>query len=62
MTELKRLNIRIRPEMHDFLKKSADSRGLTMNAMVIFALETYFQQQQVMPYLGDMMEELQKDK
>lgn len=58
--ELKRLNVRVRPEMHEFLKQSADARGLTMNAMVIFALEMYFQQQMVLPHIGEMMKELQK--
>lgn len=59
-TELKRLNIRVRPEMHEFLKSHADARGLTMNAMCIFALETYFQQQQVLPHLEELIKESQK--
>lgn len=54
-TELKRLNVRIRPEMHEWLQKSAEARGISMNAMVIFAIETYVQQQQLMPFIPDMM-------
>jgi uncharacterized protein (DUF1778 family) len=60
--ELKRLNIRVRPEMHEFLKHAAESRGLTMNAMAIFALETYFQQQQILPHIGDLLERVKVDQ
>lgn len=56
MTELKRLGVRVRPEMHEWLTKQAESRGLTLNAIVIFALETYYQQQEVMPMLNKVME------
>ena len=59
MNELKRLNVRIRPEMHEWLQKTAESRGLSMNAMVIFAIETYVQQQQMMPMLPMMMKQLE---
>ena len=59
-TELKRLNVRIRPEMHEWLQKTAESRGLSMNAMVIFAIETYVQQQQVMPLLPMMLKQLEE--
>ena len=59
MTDLKRLNVRIRPEMHEWLQKSAEARGLSMNAMVIFAIETYVQQQQMMPILPQMMKQLE---
>lgn len=55
--ELKRLNVRVRPEMHEFLRETAESRGLTMNALVIFALETYFTQQQVIPHLESLISE-----
>lgn len=60
MTELKRLNIRITPEMHEWLAKSADSRGISMNAMVIMALETYIQQQTMMPLLPEMLKQIEK--
>lgn len=61
MAELKRLNIRIRPEMHDWIKEHAESRGLTMNGTIIFALETYYQQQILMPQLPRMLDELAKE-
>lgn len=52
----KTFNVRLTPEMHEFLKVSAEKRGLTMNAMVIFALETYFNQQQVLPHIEELLE------
>lgn len=42
---LKRLSIKVTEDMYNNLKQDADSRALTMNAIVIFALEEYFKQQ-----------------
>ena len=36
--ELKRINVRIRPELHEALKVAARKRGLSMNAMYVLAL------------------------
>lgn len=55
MAELKRLNIRVRPEMHEWLVKAAESRGLSQNAMVILALETYMQQMSGMDLLAQYL-------
>lgn len=41
---LKRMSIKVSEEMHDWLKVEAEKRGLTMNAIIIFALETYYTQ------------------
>lgn len=57
---VKRLNAHISEEMHTWLKIEAEKRGLSMNAIVIFALETYYMQQQVMPNMGRMLEQLEK--
>lgn len=62
MAEFKRMNIRVRPEMHEWLSTNAEARGITLNAMVIFALETYIQQQMVMPLLPDMLEEWRQEQ
>jgi predicted DNA-binding protein len=62
LEDLKRLTIRVRPEMHEWLINSAEARGLTMNAMVIFAIETYVQQQQMMGFMPDMLRELNKEQ
>jgi len=63
MAELKRLNVRIRPEMHEWIATAAESRGLSQNAMVILALETYMQQMSGMDLLAQylpLLPELQK--
>lgn len=63
MGDLKRLNIRVRPEMHEWLSKAAEQRGLSQNAMVILALETYMQQMSGMDLLAQylpLLPELQK--
>ena len=53
--ELQRMNIRIRPQLHQLLRESANQRGLSMNAMVILALETYLTQQQVVDNLEPLL-------
>lgn len=58
---LKRMNIKVSEDMHSWVQAEADKRGLTMNAVVIFALETYFAQQQVLPNMGRMLEQLEKE-
>jgi hypothetical protein len=61
LTDLKRVTIRVHPEMHEWFTKMANAKGLTMNAIMIFALETYMQQQTMMPMMGDMLRELNKE-
>ena len=61
---LKRMSIKVAEEMHDWLKVEADKRGLTMNAIIIFALENYYRETITLPNLQkamDLMEE-QKNK
>ena len=53
---LKRMSIKVSEEMHAWLQVEAEKRGLTMNAIVIFALENYYQQQNVMPNLSLLKE------
>lgn len=62
---LKRMGIKISEEMHEWLMKEAESRGLTMNAVVVFALETYRQQREIGPQVEAMkllMEQLERAK
>jgi len=58
---MKRINVNISDDMHAWLKAEGEKRGLTMNAVVIFAIETYYTQQQVMPNMGRMLDQLEKD-
>lgn len=53
--ELKRVNVRIRPQLYEALKLAAAQRGLSLNAMYILALETYLQQLKVTDNLDDLI-------
>jgi len=55
MLELKRINVRIRPDLYEALRIAAKQRGLSMNAMCILALETYLQQLKVTDNLEDLL-------
>jgi len=59
---MKRINVNISDDMHAWLKAEGEKRGLTMNAVVIFAIETYYTQQQVMPNMGRMLDQLEKEE
>mgnify|MGYP001954703972 CR=1 FL=1 len=54
--ELKRINVRIRPKLHEALKVAAKQRGLSMNAMYVLALESYLQQLVVTDNLEDLIQ------
>jgi len=62
VTELKRINVRLTPEMYGFLKTKAEERGLSMNAMIILALETYLTQMKTIDYIPEMLKELSKER
>lgn len=57
---IKRMNIKISEDMHTWIQQEANKRGLTMNAVIIFALETYYNQTTVVPNMQKMMEALEK--
>lgn len=59
--ELKRLNIKVSEEMHAWLQIESSKRGLTMNALVIFALENYYAQQRMLPNMDRMLSQLEKE-
>lgn len=51
MANLKRMSIKVSEELYDFIAKEAEKDGLSMNAVIIFALNTYKSQQNVAPNL-----------
>lgn len=53
--ELKRINVRMRPQLYELLKIAAKQRGLSMNAMYILALETYLQQSVVIDNMDELL-------
>ena len=54
---LKRFNVTLAEDMHAWLAEQSEKRGLTMNALVIFALEMYRKQEEVGPQMK-MIQEL----
>lgn len=44
MVKLKKFSLMLTPDLHASLQQNAESRGLTMNAVVIFALENHFKE------------------
>ena len=48
---LKRFSVTVSEDMHAWIAEQAEKRGLTMNAVVIFALETYRKQEEVGPQM-----------
>lgn len=59
---LKRMSIKVSEEIYDWISAEGEKRGLSMNAVVIFALETYYQQTSAMAQLPRMMEELERER
>jgi hypothetical protein len=59
---LKRMGIKVSEDMHEWLQESSERRGLTMNAIVIFALENYYNQEMVIPQIKAMGELLEKQE
>lgn len=59
---LKRMSIKVSEELYDWISADGEKRGLSMNAVVIFALENYYQQANAMSQLPRMMEELERER
>jgi len=61
---LKRMSIKVAEELYEWISKEADKRGLTMNAVIIFALETYQNQREVIPNISvrkELMDKLENE-
>ena len=59
---LQRMSIKVSEEMHEWLKVEAEKRGLTMNALVIFALENYYTQTMALPNMQKVMQYVEEQK
>ena len=53
---LKRMSIKVSEDMHAWLSVEAEKRGLTMNAIIIFALENYYRETVTLPSLQKAMD------
>jgi len=56
--DMKRVNIRISPEVHEWFKMRSEKTGVPMSSLMFLALEQYIQQQTIAPYIPDMIKEL----
>ena len=53
MANLKRMSIKVSEELYDFIANEAEREGLSMNAVIIFALNNYKKEQSVIPSLNN---------
>ena len=53
---LKRFSVTVAEDMHAWIAEQSEKRGLTMNAIVIFALEMYRKQEEVGPQMKVLQE------
>lgn len=58
--EMKRMNIRVPSDMHEWVKKQSERRGVTMSAIVIMALENYMMAREMGSNLTRLEEILKK--
>lgn len=52
---MKRLNIKVNEETYNWISEQSNKRGLTMNAVVILAIETYVTQSVVTGNLPELL-------
>lgn len=57
---LKRMSIKVSEELYNYIAAEAEREGLSMNAVIIFALNTYKTQNSVVPGMEVMKELLSK--
>lgn len=56
---LKRISLRVSEELYDYIAEEAERDGLSMNAVIIFALNNYKTQNTVVPNIDAMKELLE---
>lgn len=62
---LRRMSIKVSEELYNYISNEAEKEGLSMNAVIIFALNTYKTQNTVVPnieVMKDLLEALEKEK
>ena len=57
---LKRMSIKVSEELYNYIASEAEREGLSMNAVIIFALNNYKTQNTVLPSMNAMKELLEK--
>ena len=58
--QLRRVNIRITEEVHQFFKEKSISTGVSMSSLMYLALEEYVSQKNIMNAMPDMMKKIKE--
>lgn len=53
---LKRMSLKVSEDLYNYIAAEAEKEGLSMNAVIIFALNNYRRENTVVPQLGAMTE------
>jgi len=54
------MSLKVSSELYEFINEQATKEGLSMNAIIIFALNNYKDQKTVVPSMGAMQELLER--
>jgi predicted DNA-binding protein len=59
---LKRVNVTLPDELHQWFKNESKRTGMTVNALMQTALNNYYNQQVIIPNIPEMMEMFKEQK
>lgn len=60
--ELRRVNIKISPEVHEWFKIRSEKTGVSMSSLMFLALETHIQQQTILPHIPEMFKDMLREE
>lgn len=60
--EMKRVNIRVSPEVHEWFKLRSDRTGVPASSLMFLALEQHIQQQIMLPHIPEILERAREEK
>jgi len=60
--EMKRVNIRITPEVHEWFRLRSDRTGVPASSLMFLALEQHIQQQTMIPHIPDILEKAKEGR
>lgn len=59
MAKLKKFSLMLTEDMHALIQSNAEARGLTMNAVVITALENHFLQHNAVDAMQQLLQQME---
>jgi hypothetical protein len=60
--EMKRVNVRITPEVHEWFRIRSDKTGVPASSLMFLALEQYIQQQTMLPHIPEILEKARQQQ